>query len=263
MGLNSDMAKLQRLRTQAEVPDKQFCQLCQGLRTWVTEKRKTWKLLGLRSAENYNDPVDGARIATIYWLFSNSGKKAPQMPVMRSPEFFFQEGISWTRGANHVALKCKLVVPSVMDVNAMKISPVTSAKVTAMFLLAIFNSDIFSFYLKKFLAHTWMAQISDVRMMPLVMPTRGQEKRLRELAERAIEAKRLTFAGKTPPNDLVAAVRGLSDELAAQAPPYLRPSAQLKLLHTAADCLAAIELAVNWEAEKLYGVEGLGPFNEF
>jgi len=24
-----------------------------------------------------------------------------------------------------------------------------------------------------------------------------------------------------------------------------------------------IELAVNWEAEKLYGVEGLGPFDEF
>jgi hypothetical protein len=25
----------------------------------------------------------------------------------------------------------------------------------------------------------------------------------------------------------------------------------------------ALELAVNWEAEKLYGVEGLGPFDEF
>jgi hypothetical protein len=32
---------------------------------------------------------------------------------------------------------------------------------------------------------------------------------------------------------------------------------------TAADCLAVLELAVNWEAEKLYGVEGLGPFDEF
>ena len=28
-------------------------------------------------------------------------------------------------------------------------------------------------------------------------------------------------------------------------------------------CLAGLELAVNWEAEKLYGVEGLGPFDEF
>ena len=35
------------------------------------------------------------------------------------------------------------------------------------------------------------------------------------------------------------------------------------LLHTAADCLAVLELAVNWKAEQLYDVEGLGPFAEF
>lgn len=51
--------------------------------------------------------------------------------------------------------------------------------------------------------------------------------------------------------------------VAAKAPAYLHPSAQLKLLHTAADCLAVLELAVNWETEKLYGVEGLGSFDEF
>jgi len=78
-----------------------------------------------------------------------------------------------------------------------------------------------------------------------------------------MEAKRLIFAGVTPSNDLVARVRALSDELGAKAPAYLRPSAQRKLLHTAADCLAVLELAVNWEAEKLYGVEGFGPFDEF
>jgi hypothetical protein len=48
-----------------------------------------------------------------------------------------------------------------------------------------------------------------------------------------------------------------------KAPAYLRPAAQFKLLHTAADCLAVIELAVIWEAEKLHGVEGPGPFDEF
>ncbi len=129
--------------------------------------------------------------------------------------------------------------------------------------LAILNSDAFSYFLKKFVKNNQDVEINDVRMMPLVMPKPGQEKRLKELAEQAMEAKRLTFAGTTPPNELVSFVRGLSDELAAKAPAYLRPSAQLKLLETAADCLAAIELAVNWEAEKLYGVEGLGPFDEF
>ena len=68
------------------------------------------------------------------------------------------------------------------------------------------------------------------------------------------------FRSRYAANELVAGIRALSDELAAKAPVFLRPSAQLKLLHTAADCLAAIELAVNWEAEKLDGVEALGPF---
>jgi hypothetical protein len=95
------------------------------------------------------------------------------------------------------------------------------------------------------------------------MPTAAQEKRLKELAERAIEAKRLSFAGAVPPNELAAYVRRLTEELSAHAPGYLRPPAQLRLLSTAADCLGILELAVNWEAEKLYGVEGEGPFDEF
>jgi hypothetical protein len=35
------------------------------------------------------------------------------------------------------------------------------------------------------------------------------------------------------------------------------------LLETPADCLEVIEKSVNREAEKLYGVEGQGPFDEF
>lgn len=38
---------------------------------------------------------------------------------------------------------------------------------------------------------------------------------------------------------------------------------QLKLITTAEDYLNIIELAVHWAVEKLYGVEGYGPFNEF
>jgi hypothetical protein len=47
------------------------------------------------------------------------------------------------------------------------------------------------------------------------------------------------------------------------APAYLRPSAQGILLEPPADCLEVIEKSVNWEAEKLHGVEGQGPFDEF
>lgn len=62
---------------------------------------------------------------------------------------------------------------------------------------------------------------------------------------------------------LTAAVQPIEADLAAQGPEYLRPGKQAKLLATAADCLAILERAVSWEAEKLYGVEALGPFDEF
>jgi hypothetical protein len=138
-----------------------------------------------------------------------------------------------------------------------------TSKLSAHFLLAVFNTDVFSFFLKKFIAHTWMVQISDIRMMPLVMPTKAQEKRLTELGRWATEAKRLTFTNAATSNELVAALRDLTKELSADAPAYLRPDAQSQLLATPAACLAVIERAVNWEAEKLYGVESQGPFDEF
>jgi hypothetical protein len=257
--------------------------------------------LGLRAGENYTELADAPRVAVIYhglvghgqfvpfrkgdpegnrwleqeplfihwtaanvdFLFAHSGKKAPQMPVIRNPDFFFLPGVSWTRGANHVPIKAKLLDPAVLDVNAMKLSPLPRTDLSADVLLAVFNSDVFSFFLKKFIAHTWMAQISDLRMMPLVLPTKAQAKRLQWLAELAIEAKRSEFAGQQPAHELANTVRQLTVELEQHAPAYLRPHAQGKLLATATDCLVVIELAVNWEAEQLYGVDGLGPFDEF
>lgn len=284
-----------------DVADREFCDLCQLLQKWVAAentKRKTKlprEALGLRSSEDYTDPDDAPRIATIYnglcgraqfvpfkkgdpegnrWVENDplfidwSSLSVKWLSESKSArwqgqQYFLREGISWTRGANHVPIKAKHVEPCILDVNAMKMSTLPRTGVTAQVLLALFNSLVFSFVLKRFVAHTWMAQISDLRTMPFVIPTKAQEKRLTQLAERAIEAKRLSFTGGAPTNELAKVVRGLTAELEAGAPAYLRPDAQMRLLETAEHCLAAIELAVNWEAEKLYGVEGLGPFDEF
>ncbi len=62
---------------------------------------------------------------------------------------------------------------------------------------------------------------------------------------------------------LVSRVRQIGEELRRGGPAYLQPGAQGLLLATPGDCLEVIEKAVNWEAEKLYGVEGFGPFDEF
>jgi hypothetical protein len=251
--------------------------------------------LGLRQSEKYTDPADAPRIATIYNGLRGRGRWVPyrkgdpegnrwidnealfidwssgSVHWLRNSTaarwqgewYFFMDGISWTRGANHVGIKAKMLPPGVTDVNAMKLCPLGSSPVKILPLLALMNTDVFSFTLKKFIAHTWMAQINDLRMMPFVIPKPTQAARLTNLAEGAIEAKRLTFTGEQPPNELVVFARQLDQQLNSQAPSYLRPPAQLRLLDTPDACLGIIERAVNWEAERLYGVEGLGPFDEF
>ncbi|HUY33853.1 MAG TPA: Eco57I restriction-modification methylase domain-containing protein [Pirellulales bacterium] len=258
-------------------------------------------VLGLRSSESYRDVEDAPRVATVYnglsgraqwvpfrkgdpeghrwldddplhiqwtelnvdWLFTNSGRHEAHMPVMRNPHLYLTEGICWTRGANHVAVKTRLQPKCVFDANGLRLTPINDKVISPAGFLAVLNSAVFSFFLKKFVDHTWMVQISDIRMMPFVVPSRAEARILDDLAERAMETMRLRFQGDPPPNKLVASVRNLAAKLAGSAPGYLRPPAQQLLLATADDCLAIIELAVNWEAEKLYGVEGLGPFDEF
>lgn len=46
-------------------------------------------------------------------------------------------------------------------------------------------------------------------------------------------------------------------------PTYIRRPDQLVTFQKPEDCLAVLEHAVNWEAEKLCGVESDGPFDDF
>jgi hypothetical protein len=256
--------------------------------------------LGLRSGEVYADPSDVPRIAVIYnglrgrgqwvafrkgdpegsrwaddnpiyieysppnvsWLFDNSGRREPRMPVVRNPHLYFRDNITWSRTANHTNIKARVQPRCVFDSDSTVLTPAVSF-VSSVTFLALLNTDLLSFICKKLLNNTNKYEITDLRMLPLVVPARAQEQRLATLAEQAIQAKRLTFAGEQPSHELVAFARRLAGQLAQGAPKYLQPPAQLRLLETADACLKVIELAVNWEAEKLYGVEGRGPFDEF
>jgi len=302
--------RARKLHKATNVSDEDFCLLCQELQSWVAEENASrkrqrkptipWEALGLRSAENYTDPEDAQRIATIYnglcgrgrfvsfrkgdpegnrwldneplyidwtrenvtWFFQNSGRPESGMPVMRNAHLYFTNGVTWTAVANHVAMKARYQEPCVFDADSMRLTPLPKVFPPLAF-LALLNSDLISFIKMKFLKHTQKWEIGDLRQIPLVMPSKQQAARLQELAELALTAKRLEFAGQQPSHDLANAVRKIGDQLDANAPAYLRPPAQPTLLATATDCLELIELAVNWEAEKLYGIEGAGPFDEF
>jgi len=297
-----------RFQRATAIPDEDFCELCQQIQLWVArenvsrrpELRISKDAISLRSSENYEDPADGPRIATIYnglsgrgqfvpfrkgdpegsrwldneplfiewtawvadWMFENSGKREPNMPVVRNAVLYLTAGVTWSLHANHVAAKSRYQEPCIFDASSSRLTPII-ASLSAEAFVAIANSDVFSFFLKKFIKHNQDIEINDMRTMPVVIPTRQQHTRLNELAQLCIEAKRAEFSHQPPPHPLVARTRSIAGELRDHAPPYLHPTAQQILLETPRDCLALLETAVSWQAEKLYGVEGLGPFDEF
>ncbi|MBI2929733.1 MAG: hypothetical protein HYY24_29085 [Verrucomicrobia bacterium] len=296
--------RARKLHKAAHVADADWCLLCQELQRWVAEENASRKqqrkptiprdTLGLRSAEDYADPADAPRIATIYNGLCGRGRFVPFRKgdpegnrwldneplyidwseqsvewLSTAPEarwqghkFFFTGGVTWTAVANHVAMKARLQEPCIFDADSMRLTPKPEVIKPIVF-LALLNSDLVSFVKMKFIKHTQKWEIGDLRQIPLVMPTNPQAARLEKLAEMALTSKRLEFAGQQPPHELANRARALSHELEAHAPAYLHPHAQRKLLATATDCLEVIQLVVNWEAEKLYGVEGGGPFDEF
>ena len=129
--------------------------------------------------------------------------------------------------------------------------------------MAIFNSDIFSFVLKKFIKHNQDIEVNDVRQIPIVLPTSAQESELAELARQCMALKRAAYAGTALAQEQVVEVRTWARRLQQEAPDYLRPPAQMNLAVSPEDCLTILERAVSWRAEALYGVEGEGPFDEF
>lgn len=168
---------------------------------------------------------------------------------------------TYTLLGNHVSLKAKLQPKCVFDASGSRLTSIYKP-ISVHCFLAILNSDIFSFIIKKFIKNTAAFEISDLRMSPIVVPNKSQAAELETLAKKAIEAKGLNLKGEQPSKGLLAFCKELAEKQKA-APEYLRPPKQLRLIESAADCLNIIELAVHWAVERLYGVEGHGPFDEF
>lgn len=161
----------------------------------------------------------------VSWLSDRSNP----LPRWQGYRFFFTEGITWTAVANHVALKARIQPKCVFDADSMRLTPV-SETISPHAFLSILNSDLFSYIKWRFLKNTQKYEIGDLRLVPLVWPTKAQERTLAELAQKAIELQTRVLKN--------------GDK-----------EAEISLGH--------LETALNDLVETVYGVAGLGPFNEF
>jgi hypothetical protein len=165
----------------------------------------------------------------VEWLVNNSGRPEPNMPVMRNPHLYFTEGITWTAVGNHVCIKARIQPKCVFDADSMRLAPVPGT-LSAKAFLALLNSDLLSYVKWRFLKNTQKNEIGDLRLFPIIMPSKEQEARLEALAIRGIEVQTdILQNGNT-------SRQAELDEIQAQ---------------------------VNAAVEELYGVVGLGPFDEF
>lgn len=179
----------------------------------------------------------------------------------QNPQLYFTAGITWTNVANHASLKARLQPVCIPDQKSLRLTPIHSG-ISGEAFLSILNSDVFSFFCRKFLNNTSSYNTNDLRMLPIVVPESIQHSKLENLAKSAIEAKGLTFKKAQPSKEFIDFCQRFADKQKS-APAYLRLPKQLRLITTADDCLNIIEHAVHWAVERLYGVEGYGPFNEF
>lgn len=112
----------------------------------------------------------------VSWLKTNSGKSGAGMPVVRNPQFYFKEGLSWniingTRNTNN--LKFKYINPSVNDVGGMKLTTSDEAKrlLTDKFLCCVLNSYLNNRLTESFINFTVNFQMNDARQIPIIIPT--------------------------------------------------------------------------------------------
>lgn len=146
LGDSEGRKDVRKLKGAKHVSDAEFCVLCQELQAWLPEENARRKglrqaaiprdVLGLRSSEDYTDPADAPRNATIYNGLSGRGQFVPfrkgdpegnrwldNEPLYidwsrasvdwlstasearwQGHRYFFTPGITWTAVANHVAM---------------------------------------------------------------------------------------------------------------------------------------------------------------
>ena len=90
---------------------------------------------------------------------------------------------------NYIDIKCKLKPKSIPDVASMSLYSL-SDKIPDFWIVLTINNKISGTIYRKFLNSTVNVQINDIKMLPILVPTKEQLEEGRKLFERAVEIQK-------------------------------------------------------------------------
>ena len=136
------------------------------------------------------------------------------MPVVRNPQFNFKEGFCWNNVLNPNArlLKVKVKNPSVNDVGSMSLSSLTE-NVPNFYLICLLNSDLLFDYYREFINCTVNIQINDIKQVPIIVPSKKELDRLKELYDKAVLVKKKELKGELSEFDSQDKVASIEKEI--------------------------------------------------
>lgn len=109
----------------------------------------------------------------------------------QNSQFYFRNGFCWNNNLNenYIDIKCKLKPKSVPDVASMSLYPLTN-KIPDYWIILTINNIISGTLYRKFLNATVNVQMNDIRMLPILVPTKEQLKNGKELFEQAVNVQK-------------------------------------------------------------------------
>lgn len=131
---------------------------------------------------------------SVSFFKNNSGKKGTGMPVIRNAQFYFKEGFCWNNNLNerYYNIKCKEKKAGIHDVASMSLFELTD-KVPVYYLVTMINSSLCGYIYRMFLNNTVNVQVNDLRMLPIIVPSKSQLDDCKKLFDDAVKIQKAYF----------------------------------------------------------------------
>ena len=108
--------------------------------------------------------------------------------------FYFKEGFCWNNNLNerYYNIKCKEKKAGIHDVASMSLFELTD-KVPAYYLVTMINSSLCGYIYRMFLNNTVNVQVNDLRMLPIIVPSKSQLDDCKKLFDDAVKIQKAYF----------------------------------------------------------------------